>query len=228
MPTDNLTDSELFEAIVLNDEHAFKQLFERHWFKIYSVAYRFVKDEETALEIAHDIFLNIWTKRHHLHINSFKNYFITAASYHGMRKRQKIASSAILYVEDYDHVKHESYNAEHNQGEFDIGEKEIEDTVELLLKSLPKRCREIYHLSRKDQLSITEIAEKLGISKRTVENQLTTALKHLRSALKYYIVLIIIINCINTMHPTITSEVFRFKKTEHLLKQKSRLYSLLQ
>ncbi|RKR80319.1 RNA polymerase sigma-70 factor (ECF subfamily) [Mucilaginibacter gracilis] len=192
MPHINVTDSELFEAIKLNNQKAFNQLFERHWFKVYSVAYRYVKNEEDALEIAHDIFLNIWNKRQQLSINSFKSYVITAAGYHGIRKRQTTAKLAVQYVEDYDNLQHEALSSSQNQGECNIDEKEINETVETLLNNLPRRCREIYHMSRKENLSITEIAEKLGISKRTVENQLTTALKHLRTALKYYIILIVI------------------------------------
>lgn len=188
MLSDNLTDSELFEAIILNDQKAFNQLFERHWFKVYSVAYKYVKDEESALEIVHDIFLNIWTRREQLQINSFKSYVITAASYHGIRKKQTTAGVPVQYVEDYENESLLiAHPYAHNQGELNIGEKEVNDTIESLLNNLPKRCREIYYMSRRDHLSISEIAEQLNISKRTVENQLTTALKHLRTSLKFII-----------------------------------------
>ncbi|MBD1362669.1 sigma-70 family RNA polymerase sigma factor [Mucilaginibacter sp. ZT4R22] len=194
MPSNNVTDSELFEAIILDNEKAFNQLFERHWFKVYSVANKYVKDEEIALEIAHDIFLNIWNKRHQLKINSFKNYVTTAASYHGIRKKQTLAGLILQYVEDYNYVENEIHHYAGNQGEMALVEKDVTETVDALLKTLPKRCREIYHMSRRDNLSITEISEKLGISKRTVENQLTTALKHLRTSFKYSIILMIIGN----------------------------------
>lgn len=198
MLSNNLTDSELFEAILLDNEQAFNQLFERHWFKVYSVAYRYVKDEETALEIAHDIFLNIWTKRHQLQINSFKSYVITAASYHGIRKKQTDKAVPVKYVEDYEYTEDQAFALSdrhaHNQGEINIDEKEINDTVDHLLADLPKRCREIYQMSRKENLSITEIAERLNISKRTVENQLTAALKHLRTSLKAAVVLSLVLD----------------------------------
>jgi RNA polymerase sigma-70 factor (family 1) len=189
----NLTDSELFEAIILDDEKAFTQLFERYWFKVYSVAYKYVKNEEDALEIAHDIFLNIWNKRHQLHIASFSAYLTTAASYHGIRRRQVMKAIPIQYIEEYQYKEDAAFllNGQqvYNEGETKLGENEINDKINLLLNDLPKRCREIYYMSRRDNLSISEIAIKLGISKRTVENQLTTALKHLRSALKFTIML---------------------------------------
>jgi RNA polymerase sigma-70 factor (family 1) len=194
MPDSNVTDSELFEAITLDNEKAFNQLFERHWFKVFSVAYRYVKDEESALETTHDIFLNIWEKRHQLHINTFKNYIVTAASYHGIRKRQTAGTTIVQYVEDYNCAENETDLRAQNQGELNINEQEINKTIEILLHNLPKRCREIYCMSRHDNLSVTEIAEQLGISKRTVENQLTTALKHLRTSLKNVIIILIMIN----------------------------------
>ena len=63
--------------------------------------------------------------------------------------------------------------------------------VDRLLDDLPKRSREIYVMSRKENLSITEIAEQLQISKRTVENQLSNALKHLRDSLKLIALIVI-------------------------------------
>lgn len=99
----------------------------------------------------------------------------------------------VQYVADYEYTGSEdaSIGQLHvrNQGDLNICEREINETVDSLLNALPKRCREIYNMSRRDNLSITEIAQRLNISKRTVENQLTTALKHLRATLKYVLLL---------------------------------------
>ncbi|MGM9478263.1 RNA polymerase sigma factor [Pedobacter sp. GSP4] len=195
MPTSDYTDPELLQLILLNDEKAFNSLFERHWPKVYAVCYRYVKDEESALEITHDIFLNIWNMRGQLSISSFKNYVLTSASYRGIRKRQQINAIPISYVETYIHDE-DCYNINHpytaNTGEEKISEEEFESRIMLMLGGLPKRCREIYLLSRKENLTISEISIKLNISKRTVENQLTAALKHLRHALKYSGILLIL------------------------------------
>jgi RNA polymerase sigma factor (sigma-70 family) len=69
------------------------------------------------------------------------------------------------------------------QGEYDLTYRDLQSSVEANLQDLPERCREIFLLSRKEQLSIPEIAERLAISRRTVENQLTRALNHLRHSL---------------------------------------------
>jgi len=185
----NTPDALLLEAVYNNDEKAFNLLFERHWSKVYTAVFKYVKDQETCLEITHDIFLNIWNKRHELNIRSFKSYVITAGSYHGIRKRQSMKASPLMYVEDYEYTEDTEYACSHradfNGGEVSIDLCELNSEVDNLLNDLPKRCREIYTMSRKENLSITEIADKLNISKRTVENQLTHALKHLRTSLKY-------------------------------------------
>lgn len=185
----NTPDALLLKAVYNNDEKAFNLLFERHWSKVYTAVFKYVKDQEACLEITHDIFLNIWNKRHELNIRSFKSYVITAGSYHGIRKLQSIKASPVMYVEDYEYTDDTEYTYNHradfNGGEINIDLIELNLEVDALLNDLPKRCREIYTMSRKENLTINEIAERLDISKRTVENQLTNALKHLRASLKY-------------------------------------------
>lgn len=188
MPNSDHSDLELLKRILSNDEKAFNLLFDRHWSRVYAVSFRYVKDEELALEIAHDIFLNIWNKRHNLNIASFKSYVVTSASYHGIRKNQQRKAIPLKYVESYESegdglmMDHPSVG---NAGYEKMLIAEMDRRVKISLEELPGRCREIYLLSRQEQLSITEIAQKLNISKRTVENQLTIALKHLRTMLKY-------------------------------------------
>jgi len=196
MTFNHLTDQELLQRVFLNDEQAFNELFERHWSKVYAVSLRYLKDEEIAKEITHDIFLNIWNKRNKLPINSFKSYVIAASSYHSIRKKQQMKAIPLSYVGDYandDHFAFSNQLRENNIGEDKISENEFNSGISAVLDGLPKRCREIYLLSRKENLSIAEISSKLNISKRTVENQLTVALKHLRTFLKHSSVLILVL-----------------------------------
>ena len=177
-----------------NDEMAFQQLFDRYWPKVYAVSRKYLKDHETCLEITHDIFLNIWRKRHQLQIGNFNNYVITAASYHSIRRKQSLKSAPITYIEDYEFIYSEknsvSVQSEINEAETKIDMAELTSRIDDLLFDLPKRCREIYVMSRQEQLPISEIAKRLNISKRTVENQLTSALKHLRTSLKSLIIVV--------------------------------------
>ncbi len=122
---------------------------------------------------------------------------VTAASYHGIRKRQTLRAVPIDYVEDFaaeTDLLNTGQPVACNDGEANIWKQELEQKVDVLLSELPSRCREIYLLSRRDNLTIAEIAERLSISKRTVENQLTNALKHLRTSLKYAVLFFVLMN----------------------------------
>lgn len=187
MPTSDYSDPELLQRILMDDQKAFNSLFERHWAKVYTVCFRYVKDEEYALEITHDIFLNIWNNRKKLNIVSFQNYVLTSASYRSIRKKQQINAILFDYVEDLGKVNQSQITGNlsmGNSGDEKITEEEFDTSIKAMLVELPKRCQEIYLMSRKENLSISEISLKLNISKRTVENQLTTALKHIRNNLK--------------------------------------------
>ncbi len=185
------SDFELWEAITLDDTKAFETLFDRYWCVIYSTAFSYLKDKEACTEIVQDIFLNIWQKRKELKITSFKNYLTAAARYHVYKELKAKRSSAILYIEDYSGVIPQHQHS--NQGDENITCLELEHSVETSLNNLPKRCKEIFILSRMDNLTNDEIARQLGISKRTVENQLTHALKFLRSLLRHTAVILFII-----------------------------------
>ena len=175
-----VTDSELWDAIRRNEESAFKALYDRYWSKIYSTAYSYLHDKEACAEIVHDIFMSIWLKRHRLEIASFSHYLTAASRYRVYKQLSQKGRSRIIYQ---DILVEENKMPSRNEGEDKLHYKELQASVDNYLLDLPERCREIFYLSRKEQLSIAEIAERLGISRRTVENQLTRALLHLRHSL---------------------------------------------
>lgn len=185
------TDSELWEAVSLDNSKAFDLLFERYWKVIYGTAFSYLKDADASSQIVQDIFLNLWQKRKTYTIGCFKNYLRSAARYHVYKQLKSRKSSALIYVEDYDSVA--AVQQSQNAGDENLRYQELQQAVEYSMRQLPKRCREIFSLSRTDHLSNDEISKRLGISKRTVENQLTTALHSLRSYLKYTVLLLLIL-----------------------------------
>jgi len=176
------SDLELLEAMKQNVNKAFDVLFERYWSTLYSTAFYYLKDADAASEIVQDIFLRIWGKRHDYEIRSFRNYLTAAARYHIYKKLKARKAIALSYIADYEEVKLLQKSV--NEGEEKLYRLELENTVELSLKQLPKRCREIFILSRNKHFSNEEIAQQLNISRRTVENQLTSALHFLRPLLR--------------------------------------------
>lgn len=182
MLTDKATDTELWIAIKNDELKGFNILFDRYWSKVYTTAFYYLKDPDACAEISHDIFLNIWNRRQVLDIQSIKNYLLTSSRYHVYKRKQGLRSLDIKYVEDYKLV---DLHTVQNSVEEKFNCEELEANIDSFLEELPNRAREIFLLSRKEHLSNDEIANRLSISKRTVENQLTNALKHLRISLKH-------------------------------------------
>lgn len=176
-----VSDLQLWASIRQHDESAFNELFRRYWIRLYKTAYQYLKDKETSEEVVHDVFLNIWDRRNELEIITFSSYMLTAIRYQ-IYNRMRALKSPLIYGDDSIEVG--SVSA-YNTGENKIEEQELREQIYNYLQALPKRCQEIFCMSRIEQLSNQEIAMRLGISKRTVENQLTAALKHLRGCLKH-------------------------------------------
>jgi RNA polymerase sigma-70 factor (ECF subfamily) len=183
------SDETLVEAMKQGDSEAFSCLFDRYWQKTYSIVFSISRDKEVCSEIVHDIFLNLWLRRDHLHIIFFKGYILASARYHVFRYMKKAKQNSLEYRDSLEHVNCVTTN----QGDLNIRYQELENKVERHLEVLPKRCKEIFRLSRMGQLSNDEIASRLDISKRTVENQLTHALRHLRVSIKHFLVLMLIL-----------------------------------
>jgi RNA polymerase sigma-70 factor (family 1) len=182
MPYQKCSDVELWKAIKEDNTKAFDALFDRYWSAIHRTAFSYLKDADAASDIVHDIFLKLWQNRNEYEIHSFRSYLCTAARYHVYKYLKAKKLNGLVYVADY--AAHNEQQIK-NEGSEALMTQDFEHVVDHSLGQLPKRCREIFILSRKKHLSNDDIAKQFGISKRTVENQLTAALHFLRPILKY-------------------------------------------
>jgi RNA polymerase sigma-70 factor (family 1) len=184
MPEKMSSDKILLNLMREGDSASFNILFDRYWEMLYATVFSIHSDREVCSEIVHDIFLNLWLKREKLQIESFKAYILASARYHVYRHVKKSRKYSLEYREDLEF----SGLVAMNEGELNIRYQDLEKSVDRELEELPRRCKEIFTLSRREQLSNDEIAARLDISKRTVENQLTHALRHLRLSIPYFLV----------------------------------------
>ena len=176
------TDEELWCGVIAEDSYAFNLLFERYWKPIYTTSYNFLKNKEIAQEITQEIFIVLWNKRKELKINSFRNYLNAMAKYKVFKHARASKSSPVVYMTDYPLIENTYCN---NKGDENLVITDLFRNLYLHLDDMPARCKEIFVMSRIEQLSNSEIAEKLHISKRTVETQISNALKHLRKTSQY-------------------------------------------
>jgi len=161
------------------DDKNFEFLFNSYFDLMVSMAYRYVKDLSVAKDIVHDTFAAIWEKRSTIDLSKpVKSYLFTTVnnkSLNYIRDNKKFvkAEGADLDLE----------STNMNGSEIAIS-NEITDRVEKALNLLPDKCRSVFEMSRFEGLSYKQIAEKMGISNKTVENQMSKALKIFREVLK--------------------------------------------
>jgi RNA polymerase sigma-70 factor (ECF subfamily) len=169
----------LLQQLKKGDEHALTQLYKAHWQPLYLSAYHILKDRKACEDIVQEIFLQLWLRRESLEVReTLKTYLSTAVRYqvfHHIRKTTKKAAIP-------EKVK---VTLAGNSDEALLC-KDLHGQVHQVVEELPDRCRLIYRLSREEQLSHKEIAHRLNISIKTVENQLTIALRRVRHHLEEY------------------------------------------
>ncbi len=165
------------------DEQSFEKLFREYFQPLISFARKILVDEDDAREVVHKVFINLWEKREEIDLTvPLKSYLFTSVhnrSLNVIRDRKKFSSDEIPDV----------------AGKWDVSSQiesmELEEKIEESIRSLPEKCREIFELNRFDGLKYSEIAAKLDISVKTVENQMSKALKILREKLMKYLTLLL-------------------------------------
>lgn len=167
----------------------FEKLFRTHYSYLCAFANKFLKDQDAAEEIVQEVFVNLWKKRNELSINtSLKSYLFTA-----VRNSSLNLIKHINIRENYKaHNKLEIEHQENYLGD-SILANELEERIHTSINMLPTERKKIFILSRYEGLKYREIAEKLNISVKTVENQMGKAMKALRESLKDYLTVTILI-----------------------------------
>ncbi|OFY67656.1 MAG: hypothetical protein A2V64_00820 [Bacteroidetes bacterium RBG_13_43_22] len=153
---------------------AFNTLFREYSGRLYHFAYGYLKSETESEELVQEVFTKIWGKRTELkHELSFKSYLFTIA-YNIIRKHFRTKA----YFSEY--LKSGISSDLDMQTSEKITYDSLHKYIAELINQLPARRKEIFVKSRFEGLSIKEIAEELKISHKTVENQLTDALRFIR------------------------------------------------
>jgi RNA polymerase sigma-70 factor (ECF subfamily) len=174
------SDNELWSKVTTGDGDAFADLYNRYSRQLFKTASFYLKDSSLAEEIVHDVFVVLWQRRAFLKINNLQSYILITTRYHVYKKLKEAKISPIQYIESYDEVPD---NPTVQSPTYRLSQEDFEIELRGYLQGVPKRCSEIFLLSRVKQLSNTEIASFLGIKRVTVENQITHALKYLRGFL---------------------------------------------
>ncbi|HYH14785.1 MAG TPA: RNA polymerase sigma-70 factor [Flavisolibacter sp.] len=162
-------------------ENLFNQLYER----LCRSSFRIVQNEHTAEDIVQEVFCALWKKKEELRIDSYEGYLFRSvynASINTIKKRDFYAFKEI--EEETTQFPDLSITPEEK---LQLSETQLKITK--VIDNLPTACRAIFVLSRFENRSNKEIANELGLSIKTVENQMTKALRLLRQALLFMLLI---------------------------------------
>lgn len=174
---------DLLARLRKDEKSAMKILFQQNYGLVCGVINRLVRNKATSEDIAQEVFIKFWNKRKEIQITSslsayLKRMAVNEAISH-FRKIKNIKTTSDE-VNDYDLTDQADI-------ELELIGKETKAKITRAIDKLPPQCRLIFRLSRYEELSYKEIAAKLGLSIKTVENQISKALKILRVELKEHL-----------------------------------------
>ena len=174
-----LTDLELSDLLREDDEAAFDEIYHRYAARLTAFAVTKLFDVDDAKDIIHDLFVRLWEKRNTNEVKTnLAAYLFSITRFLIIdRIRRNITHEQFVMIQQaFDPVHPPEVTLQ-------IAAQETQQAIEKSLDELSPRVKEVYLLSREENLTTMEIAQKLGLSEQTVKNQLTTALKHLRQSL---------------------------------------------
>ena len=173
----------LLIALKSGDELALRRIFDRHYPLLLGDVYRLIPDENTCKDLAQEVFMEFWRKRADLDIHTSLRAYLRRSAVN--RALNHIKTGKRLHLDESAQIANK---ADPSPG--DIAQQEEQETLEQALhaaiRALPEKCRLVFSLSRFEHLSHREIADQLDISVKTIENQITKAMKMLREALSRY------------------------------------------
>jgi RNA polymerase sigma-70 factor (family 1) len=182
------SDAELLQLLSGNNNDAFEMIYSRYWEELYTSAYYLLRDPDASKDIVQEIFIWLWEKRHSVQIVSLKPYLKAAVKF----KVANFIRSGKIRTSFYDEI------ADYHDDTSSPTPEELAETNELArimqtaIQHLPDKCREIYILKREERMSSSEIAQRLNLSVKTVENQITIAQKKIRCSLDLYLLAILL------------------------------------
>lgn len=176
MNGNQISDGELLQSVKGDDTNAFEVLYDRYWKALYLKACQRV-DKDEAKDIVQEVMMSLWRRRKAIKANKdgdLAGYLFTAVKYrvisHYAFNTAEIKKTELFEELDY-----------HTDA---LETKELKAIIESAVSRLPARMQQIFRMSREADYSIADIARMLDLSEQTVKNQLTEALKRLRTSLQ--------------------------------------------
>lgn len=183
----DLKEERIWKSIQEKDKGTFERYYKEHFRSFFLMSCKYLRDPARAEEIVNDVFLKIWEDGDKIRIeSSLKSYLYKAIINRSINVLNKSKKDLIRRT-DLNDIPEESYELRQ------IEENELSVKIYAAIDKLPDQYKRVFEMSRFEELKQQEIAEKLGISVKTVKNHITIALKQLNIALIRNLILVVII-----------------------------------
>lgn len=173
----SLTNEQLLQLFREGSEDAFTKLYERNWKRLFVTASRILEDEMLGKDVVQDVFISFYEKARTTDIRNVSAYLTQATR---LCCFMQLRNGKITEK----HLARLNRVTSTNDTEELIGVNELNEFLKRQIELLPDKCREVFYLSRFESLSNQKIAQRLNISPKTVENQISKAIKVLRTSVE--------------------------------------------
>lgn len=175
-------DIAIIEAWQAGDSDAFEVLYQKYWRKLYVFARRTTPNAEDAQDLIQDVFAQLWVQKEQIDAAVFSESYLFA-----IVRNKLLDKIRKQYVrEEYVQKILQSSSESDFSTQQTILTNDLNNHIHRAVDVLPEKCREVFQLSRFEQLSVDQIAQKLQISPQTVKNQLSKALQVVRFRLREF------------------------------------------
>ena len=176
-----MTEQEMLTGMKKGDSRAFRALFDAYYKYLVVSSFNVLGDFEKAKDLAQDVFADMWQKRDRVEVKStLKGYLRRAV----INKTLNHIKAQRMVFNDPNDLPENTTQADNPQQKIEA--EDLQKIINKAIDSLPEKCKVVFVLRRLENMSHKEIAAQLGISPKTVENQMTKALKVLRKAVEPY------------------------------------------
>lgn len=177
---------ETIEKLIQGEQRAFRLVFKTFYPKVYCFALGFLKNVDDADDIAQTVFIRLWTKR-----ETLANIYNLDAYLYTITKNTVLNHIASQRAFAIDVSTLRNLGSDHASPQEQIEAQDLQLLIDMIVENMPRQRQTVYRMSREQGLSNDEIAERLGLQKKTVENHLNLALGEIREMLKILILLLL-------------------------------------
>ena len=175
-----MSDKVFLEQVKKGDEAAFRCLFEKYWQDLFQLACKRLRSKDDASDIVQEVFLSLWNNVQQIEIEDSLGAYLFVSLRNKIFNHYEKQSIRLKYLlaQPFHPVQSEELIWSH------LSSKELRSVVAAEVSRMPAKMKEIYLLSREQQLSISDIAELLSLAPQTVKNQIHRSLERIKESLR--------------------------------------------